>query len=389
MKKLINKNVSSIEMSGIRKIANRIDSDPNVVNLTFGQPNFNTPEYIKEAGIKAINDNYGGYTETAGLLELREEASRYFKKNYNLTYDAETEILITTGASEALDVAFRTILEPGSEVIIPAPVYPGYEPLIKMCEGISVLVDTSKTEFKITPEQIKENITDKTRCLVLPYPNNPMGSLLSESEIREIAEILKDKDIFVIADEIYSELNYDSKHFSIGSISEMKEKSIIINGLSKSHAMTGWRIGFLFAPSYLQDEFYKIHSFNTVCANTIGQYAGLEALRQGAEHEDVVFMRKDYENRKNYVFNRLKDMNLDVKEPQGAFYIFPSIVSTGLSSAEFAEKLLDDESVAIIPGDSFTEYGEGFIRISYAQSLETLEKGLDGIQRLLNSLDKK
>lgn len=383
---LLNKNVVDIEMSGIRKIANKVDRSPDIINLTFGQPNFPTPEYVKEAGVKAIIENQNAYTETAGLYELRVAACDYVRENYHLSYHPEDEVIVTTGASEALDLAFRTILEEGSEVILPVPIYPGYEPLIKLCNAIPVYVDTTNSDFKITASLIEEHITEKTRCVLLPYPSNPLGTILSEKEVREIGKVLEDKKIFIVADEVYSELLYDEKHFSIGSIPNLKDKTIIINGLSKSHSMTGWRIGFAFAPSYLIDQFYKIHSFNSICPSSISQYAAVEALKQGVYTEEVLAMKHEYKNRRDLAFRRLKEMGLDVIEPKGAFYIFPSIKSTGLSSMDFAMNLLDQEKVAVIPGSSFSDFGEGYIRISYAQSMEDLVKGLDGIERFLHSI---
>jgi aminotransferase len=383
---LVNNNVKEIEMSGIRKIANVMDKFPNAVNLTFGQPNFPTPEYIKAAGIKAIKENKTAYTETAGLYELRKAACDYVQDLYNLSYNPEDEVIITTGASEALDIAFRTILAEGSEVILPGPVYPGYEPLIRLCNAVPIFADTTGSNFKLTAALIEEKITDKTRCIVLPYPSNPIGAILSEEEILEIGKLLEDKNIFILADEIYSELVYDEKHFSIGSIPSLKNKTIIVNGLSKSHSMTGWRIGFIFAPPYLTEQMYKIHSYNSVCASTISQYAAIEALTQGTHREEIVAMKNEYKNRKDYVYQRLIDLDLEVVEPEGAFYIFPSIKKTGLTSTDFAEKLLHQEQVAVIPGSAFSEFGEGFIRISYAQSMKELEDGLDGIERFLTSI---
>ncbi|MFJ8235611.1 aminotransferase A [Ureibacillus sp. NPDC094379] len=384
---LLNKKVLGIEMSGIRKVANAVDRSPDVINLTFGQPNFPTPEYIKTSGIQAIRDNYTGYTETAGLLELRKAACEYVRKLYNLHYNFEDEILVTSGASEALDLTFRTILEEGCEVILPSPVYVGYEPLIRLANAIPVFVDTTKTDFKLTAKLIEEHITEKTRCIVLPYPSNPIGTVLSEDEVREIASLLEDKEIFIVSDEIYSELVYDGeKHFSIGSIPSLKEKTIVINGLSKSHSMTGWRIGFAFAPAYIINEFYKVHSYISVCATSISQHATIEALTRGTYTEEVLLMKNEYKKRKDYVYNRLKNIGLDVVEPKGAFYIFPSIKNTGLTSMEFTMKLLEKENVAVIPGSAFSDLGEGYIRISYAQSMETLIQGLDGIERFLSTI---
>lgn len=387
MKHLLNKNVQNIEISGIRKISNMIDSSSDTVNMTFGQPDFPTPDYIKEAAIKALQEDYTDYTETAGLYELRQAACDYVNKLYGLDYDPNNEVIVTIGASEALDIAFRTILDEGSEVIMPAPVYVGYEPLVKLCNAKTVFVDTTKNNFKLNAAMIEEKLTDQTRCVMLPYPSNPTGTILTKEEVFEIGELLRGKDIFIIADEIYSELVYDGKHFSIGAVPGLKDQTIIINVLSKSHAMTGWRIGFAFAPSYLVDQFYAIHSFNAICATSFSQYASIEALRQGADHKEVVKMKEAYKNRRDFVYHRLKEMGLEVTKPQGAFYIFPSIKQTGMTSEEFSARLLEQENVAVIPGSAFSEYGEGYIRISYAQSMEELEKGMDGIERFLKSIN--
>lgn len=388
MKHLINKNVQNIEISGIRKISNMIEKTSDTINLTFGQPDFPTPDYIKNAGIEALNNNHTDYTETAGVFELRKAACDYVEKLYGLKYDPNSEIIVTVGASEALDIAFRTILDEGSEVIMPAPVYVGYEPLVKLCNAKTVYVDTRDNDFKMTAAMIEEKITDKTRCVMLPYPSNPTGTILTKEEVIEIAELLRGKDIFIIADEIYSELVYDDQHFSIGAVEGLKEQTIIINGLSKSHAMTGWRIGFAFAPAYLIDQFYAIHSFNAICATSFSQYASIEALKHGSDREEIVMMKESYKERRDYVYKRLKEMGLEISKPEGAFYAFPSIKKTGLTSEEFIERLLEEQDVAIIPGSAFSEYGEGYIRISYASSMDQLEVGMDRIEIFLKSLEK-
>ncbi len=388
MKHLINENVKNIEISGIRKISNMIEKTSDTINLTFGQPDFPTPDYIKNAAIEALNNNHTDYTETAGLFELREAACDYVEKLYGLKYDPNSEVIVTIGASEALDIAFRTILDEGSEVIMPAPVYVGYEPLVKLCNGKTVYVDTRDNNFKMTAAMIEEKITDKTRCVMLPYPSNPTGTILTKEEIMEIGELLRGKDIFIIADEIYSELVYDDQHFSIGAVDGLKNQTIIINGLSKSHAMTGWRIGFAFAPSYLIDQFYAIHSFNAICATSFSQYASIEALKHGSDREEITLMKESYKERRDYVYKRLKEMGLDINKPEGAFYAFPSIKKTGLTSEVFVERLLEEQDVAIIPGSAFSEYGEGYIRISYASSMDQLEEGLDRIEVFLKTLVK-
>src|SRR5690625_1668551 len=289
---LLNKNVQNIEISGIRQISNRVDGNPDVINLTFGQPNFATPDYIKEAGIQAIKDNHTGYTETAGLLELRQAACETIERLYDLNYDPHDEVIVTVGASEALDITFRTILNDGLEVIVPTPVYVGYEPLVQMCNCKTVYINTAENDFKLTAEMIEQHLTDKTRAIVLPYPNNPMGSLLDKKELEKIAHLIGGKDIFIVTDEIYSELNYVEDHVSIASFEQVRNQTIVINGLSKSHAMTGWRIGFAFAPSYLIEQFYKIKSFNTVCATSISQHAAVAALKNIEVSDEEVLDRK-------------------------------------------------------------------------------------------------
>ncbi|MDM5333132.1 aminotransferase A [Ureibacillus composti] len=386
LNELLNKNILEIEESGIRKIANLALGMSDVVNLTFGQPDFPSPSYINAAGIKAIQENKTGYTLNAGLPELRKYASKYVQDLYGLSYDSDDEVLITNGASEALDLAFRTILSPGSEVILPGPVYTGYEPLIKLCDAVPVFVDTRETGFKLTPEAIAEKITDKTRCIIFPYPSNPTGTVLTKEEVQAIGELLKDKNIFILSDEIYSELVYDVQHYSIAAVPGLKEKTIVINGLSKSHSMTGWRIGFTFAPPYLTKQMHKLHAYNSVCATSISQYAGIEALKHGAHHEEVLAMKKEYKKRREYVYNRLLEMGLEVENPQGAFYIFPSIKKFGISSDEFALKLLYEAKVGVIAGTAFSDYGEGYIRISYAQAMDELEEGLNRIGNFLSTL---
>lgn len=386
LNELLNQTLVDIEESGIRKIANLAFDMTDVVNLSLGQPDFPSPSYINAAGIQAIQDNKIGYTSNNGLKELRESASEYIQKLYGLSYNPQQEVLVTIGASEALDLAFRTILSPGTEVIIPAPSYPGYEPLIRLCEAVPVFIDTSKTGFKLTASLINEHITDKTRCIVFPYPSNPIGTVLSKEEIQEIGQLLKDKDIFIVSDEIYSELVYEDQHYSIAAYPGLKEKSIVINGLSKSHSMTGWRIGFTFAPAYITKQMHKLHSYNVVCATSISQYAAIEALKNGTQHKEVVEMKNEYNKRRDYVYQRLVDMGLEVVYPKGAFYIFPSIKKFGLSSEEFSINLLNAAKVAVTPGNAFTEYGEGYIRLSYASSMEELEKGMDRLEQFVAAL---
>lgn len=381
---LLNKTVKNLKFSVIREIGNKIASDPSIINFTIGQPDFATPDVILEAGKYAIETNKTGYTHNSGVLELRQATADFVKRHYQLNYHSKDEILITTGASEALDIAFRTILEPGDEVILPAPIYPGYEPLIRMCYATPIFVDTRNNNCKISAKLIEENLTTKTKCVVLPYPSNPTGTILNTQELEEIVNLLHGKDIFIISDEIYSELTYGSKHTSIASFPHMKEQCIVINGLSKSHAMTGWRIGYTLAPACVTEEMFKVHAFNCVCASSVSQYAAIEALRR--DLPEVEEMRKQYELRRNYVYKHIIDMGLEAIKPDGAFYLFVSIENTGLSSNEFINKLVEEAKVAVIPGDGFSEYGEGHIRISYACSMENLEEGMKRLQQFVQPL---
>ncbi|MCU9594397.1 aminotransferase A [Caldibacillus thermolactis] len=384
MEHLLNPIVKKISISAIRDIGNKVDQDPSIINFTIGKPDFVTPDSILEAGKRAIDERKISYTHNAGVLELRQAVSDFVKRHYQLMYDPEDEILITTGASEGLDVAFRTILEPGDEVILPAPIYPGYEPLIRMCNAVPVFVDTRKNDCKITPQLIKENLTEKTKCVLLPYPSNPTGTILNMEELEEIANFLRGKDIFIVSDEIYSELTYDVKHVSIASLPGMKDQCIVVNGLSKSHAMTGWRVGYTLAPRSVTKEMFKVHAYICVCASSISQYAAIEALKQ--DLPEVEIMRQEYKKRRDFIYDCIMDMGLDAIKPDGAFYIFVSIEKTGLKSNEFINQLVEKEKVAVIPGYGFSEYGEGYIRLSYACSMEDLKEGMRRIKRFVDSL---
>lgn len=381
MEHLINKQVKNIQISGIRQFFNMVAKYPEAVQLTIGQPDFKTPTHIKEAGKNAIDENKTSYTKNAGIDELCLAATQFIETKYGLTYDPKTEVITTIGASQGIDIALRTILEKDSEVILPGPVYPAYEPIIRMCGAKPVYVDTRETDFKITAAQIEATITSNTRCVLLPYPSNPTGCILTEKELIEIAEVLKEREILVLSDEIYSELVYGQSHSSIAAISGMKEKTIIINGLSKSHSMTGWRIGFVFAPSNISKHMLKVHQYNVSCASSISQHAALSALTVGID--DANHMRAEYEKRRDYVYQRLVSIGFEVVKPEGAFYLFPSIKKYGMSSYEFAIKLLQEAGVACVPGDAFSSYGEGYLRLSYAYSMEILEEGCNRIERFI------
>jgi len=382
MEHIINQRVKSIEISGIRKFFNMVAHSPNLISLTIGQPDFPTPEHIKEAGRQAITDNFTVYTHNAGVPELRKAASDFVQKKYGLTYHPETEVIVTVGASQAIDIAFRTILEEGVEVLLPGPVYPGYEPIIKMCGATPIYVDTRQNGFRLTAELIEPYITDKTRCIVLPYPSNPTGVTLSENELHDIARLVTGKPIWIISDEIYSELVYTSAHHSIAKW--LREQTIVINGLSKSHSMTGWRIGFFFAPEIVTKHALKVQQYSISCATSISQKAALEALTNGIN--DANTMRNEYEKRLNYVYERLTSMGLEVEKPTGAFYLFPSIEKFGQTSFDFALDLVNKHGVAVVPGSAFSKYGEGYVRISYAYSFDTLEKGLNRIEQYIQSI---
>ncbi|MED1236700.1 aminotransferase A [Bacillus paralicheniformis] len=376
MEHLLNPNVKEIEISGIRKFSNLVSQYENVISLTIGQPDFFTPHHVKQAAKKAIDENQTSYTHNAGYPELRQAVQLYMKKKADLNYEAESEIIVTTGASQAIDSAFRTILSPGDEVILPGPVYPGYEPIIKMCGASPLIIDTTSHGFKLTAKLIEEALTPKTKCVVLPYPSNPTGMTLSEEELKDIASLLKGRNVFVLSDEIYSELTFDRPHHSIASV--LRDQTIVIGGLSKSHSMTGWRIGFLFAPKEIAKHILKVHQYNVSCASSISQKAALEAVTNG--FDDALIMREQYKKRLDYVYDRLVTMGLDVIKPSGAFYIFPSIKSFGMSSFDLCMSLLEEEGLAIVPGSSFSEYGEGYVRISYAYSPDTLREGLDRLE---------
>jgi aminotransferase len=382
LEQYLNPNAKNIQISGIRKFFNMVNGIKGTISLTIGQPDFPTPGHIKEAGIHAIKENYTVYTHNAGYLSLRQAISHYVHKKYDLTYSPESEIIVTIGASEAIDVALRTVLCPGDEVILPGPVYPGYEPIIRMCQGVPVFADTRDNQFKLTKDILEKYVTANTKCVILPYPSNPTGVSLTESELKEIAQFLKNKPIFVIADEIYSELLYDRPHVSIGRF--LRDQTIVINGLSKSHSMTGWRIGFLMAPENIAQHILKVHQYNVSCASSISQMAALEAITKG--EEDSAAMKKEYKKRRDYVYDRLRSFGLEVVNPDGAFYFFVKIPETvKQNSFDFCFQLAKEQKVAVVPGSAFSRYGEGYFRLSYAVSMKELQEGLNRLERFLKS----
>ncbi|GAA0453130.1 aminotransferase A [Alkalibacillus silvisoli] len=381
MEQYLNDHVKNIEISGIRKFFNLVSGKDDVVSLTIGQPDFQTPEHIKEATKKAIDDNQTVYTPNAGILPLRQAIHDVTKEKYGLSYDPEEEIIVSVGASEAIDITLRTIVKPGDEVLLPGPVYPGYEPLIKLAGATPVHIDTRDYNFKLTADLIKEHITDKTKCVILPYPSNPTGVTLTKNELKEITQLLKDLPIFILADEIYSELTYGVEHVSIASFEEVRKQTIVIQGVSKSHSMTGFRIGYLLADSAIRKHILKVHQYNVSCPTSISQYAALQALTMGKNDSHI--MREAYSERRVYVLKRLEKMGLEVVEPDGAFYVFPKINIPNYTSFELALRLVDEVGLALVPGDAFSEYGEGYLRLSYAYHMSVLEEGLNRLEQFL------
>ncbi|WP_184403577.1 aminotransferase A [Geomicrobium halophilum] len=381
MDSLINQDVFHIQRSGIRKFFDKVAQVDGAVQLTLGQPDFRTPDHVKEAAKQAIDENHTTYTPNGGIPELQVAATNFMQEKYGLDYKAESEVIATIGASQALDITLRTLLSHGDEVLLPVPAYPAYEPLIRLNGAKPIYIDTSKTNFKLTKKAVKEAITPRTRALILPYPSNPTGVVLSKTELAEIASVVQGEDMFIVSDEIYSELVYDHKHQSIAMFPGMKERTVVINGLSKSHSMTGWRIGFTFAPAELVTHMLKVHSYNISCASSISQHAALSALTVGKD--DAAAMRAEYENRRNYMLERLLEMELPVEKPEGAFYLFPSIAKTGLDSYSFAEKLLFEDKLAVVPGTAFSQYGEGYVRLSYAYSMDNLVEACNRLERFV------
>ncbi|MDZ5712928.1 aminotransferase A [Jeotgalibacillus haloalkalitolerans] len=377
----MNEAVKNIEISGIRKFFNQIQHIDGMISLTIGQPDFPTPSHIKDAAKEAIDQNHTNYTHNAGIMDLRSAISAYMKDKYNLRYAAENEIIVTNGASQAIDTALRTILSQGQEVILPAPVYPGYTPVIKQCGAVPVFVDTTEHHFKMTAEMIRPHITEKTACIILPYPSNPTGVSLNGSELKEIADLAKTHNLYIIADEIYSELTYDEPHVSIGTLA--RDRTIVINGLSKSHSMTGWRIGVLMAPSVIAEQCLKVHQYNVSCASSISQYAALAAYTAGKD--DAQPMKEAYRKRRALTEEKLTELGFDVVKPDGAFYFFAGI--PGSKSAEqFALALAEHAKVGVVPGTAFGSEGEGYIRVSYACSEEQLQEAFKRIKNYLDSL---
>lgn len=380
----INQRVTKLEIPGTRQFSNRVSAYRDGVNFTIGEPDIPTPYTVKKAAINAIENNQTGYSHNAGLFELRESVSNFFKDIYDVKYDPEDEIVVTTGASEGLRSVFETILSEGDEVIIPAPCYSAYEPLVDLLGASVTYMDTSDTDFVPDPEKLRSIITDKTKAVLLNFPSNPTGKVLSEEEMAPLVKELASHEIFIISDEIYSEITYDAKHISFSQYPEIRDRLFLIHGLSKSHSMTGWRLGYVLGPAEFMTHVLKVHLYDTICAALPSQYAAIEAL-DNSRHS-AAEMSATYKERRDLIVERLTQIGLETKTPQGAFYVFPSIEKFNMSSFEFADRLLEEEHVAVVPGSGFTEFGEGFIRISYATSIENINEGLKRIERFVNGL---
>ena len=383
--RILPRSIVEMPSSGIRKFFDILDSMTDVTALTVGQPDFVTPWKIREAGIESLETGKTYYTSNAGTLELREEISRYMNRRFDLTYDPKSEVVVTVGGSEAIDMAMRTLLQPGDEVIIPTPCFVCYEPLCKMTGAIPVIVETrNEDRFKLTPDLLESAITEKTKMLVLAYPNNPTGAIMDEEDLEKIAKILREKQIIVLSDEIYAELTYGRRHVSIASLPDMWERTVVVSGFSKAYAMTGWRLGYICAPAPLAKQMLKLHQYAIMCAPTTAQLAAITALRDC--DEDVAMMTAEYDRRRRLIYNGLRDIGVESFEPEGAFYIYPNIGKFGLSSEEFCEKLLYEHKCAIVPGIAFGAAGEGFARISYAYSVKHINQALERMEAFIKTL---
>ena len=381
----VSETVKNIKPSGIRKFFDIVSEMKDAISLGVGEPDFDTPWHIRDEGIYALERGKTFYTSNAGLMDLRKEICNYEKRTQGIDYEPKTEVLITVGGSEAIDIGLRAMLNQGDEVIIPQPAYVSYVPCTVLAGGKPVIVNLkAENDFRLTAEELKNAITDKTKVLILPFPNNPTGAIMGVNDLKEIAEVVIENDIYVMSDEIYGELTYNGKHVSIASLPEMKERTILINGFSKAYAMTGWRLGYACAPSEIIKQMTKIHQFAIMCAPTASQYAAVEALKNG--EDDIKEMRDAYNQRRRFLMNAFKEMNLPCFEPNGAFYVFPCIKEFGMTSEEFATKFLEEERVAAVPGSAFGESGEGYLRISYAYSIEKLKIAMERLARFVKKL---
>lgn len=380
---LLSEKVKSIEPSGIRKFFDIISEMKGAISLGVGEPDFVTPWHIRNTGIQSLEQGRTYYTSNAGLPELRREITKYMERRMDLSYHPENEVIVTVGGSEAIDLTVRALVNPGDEVLIPEPCFVCYKPCTVLAGGVPVpIVTRAEDRFKLTAKQLKESITPKTKLLILPYPNNPTGGVMTRKDLEEIAEVLRGTDIMILSDEIYAELTYGLKHTSIANIDGMKERTVIVNGFSKSYAMTGWRLGFTLGPAEIIKQMLKIHQFAIMSSPTTSQYAAIDALRNG--DDDIERMKEEYDCRRRVIVDGFNRMGLHCFEPEGAFYVFPSIQSTGLSSDVFSERMLYTQKVAVVPGTAFGKSGEGFIRCSYAYSIKSIQQALERIERFVN-----
>lgn len=385
MRNPLSKKIVQVKPSGIRKFFDLVSEMDDVISLGVGEPDFDTPWHIRDEGIYSLEKGKTFYTSNSGLKELKSEIAKYIKRSQNVDYDPAHEIMVTVGGSEAIDVALRAMIDEGDEVLIPQPSYVSYEPCAFLAGAKPVIINLkAENEFKLTAKEIEDACTDKTKILILPFPNNPTGSIMEKEELEKIAKVIIEKDLYVLSDEIYAELTYKGKHVSITAIDGMKERTVLINGFSKSYAMTGWRLGYACAPQKILEQMLKIHQYAIMCAPTTSQYAAVEALKNG--DKDVEEMRRSYNHRRRFLMNAFREMGLECFEPFGAFYVFPCIKEFGMTSEEFATKFLMEEKVATVPGTAFGDSGEGFLRISYAYSLETLKTAMQKLNKFITRL---
>ena len=385
MKKMLSDSIVALKPSGIRKFFDIVSEMEDAVSLGVGEPDFDTPWHIRDEGIYSLEKGRTFYTSNAGLIELRDEICRYMKRKHGVAYDSKSEVLITVGGSEAIDIGLRAVINPGDEVLIPQPSFVSYEPCAIMAGGVPVIIELkAEDEFRLTAQELEAAITDRTKVLVLPFPNNPTGAIMERKDLEAIAEVIRKHDILVMSDEIYGELTYKDKHVSIVELEGMRERTILINGFSKAYAMTGWRLGYVCGPKEIIAQMTKIHQFAIMCAPTTSQYAAVEALRNG--DGDVREMCTAYNQRRRYLMNAFREMKLECFEPFGAFYVFPCIKEFGMTSEEFANRFLEEEKVAVVPGTAFGDCGEGYLRISYAYSLDNLKLAIGKLAHFVEKL---
>ena len=388
MRNPLSNTIVTIPPSGIRKFFDIVSEMEGAISLGVGEPDFDTPWHVRDAGIRSLEMGKTFYTSNAGLKELKQEICNYLKRRMQVEYDYNKEVMVTIGGSEAIDAALRAMLDPGDEVLIPQPSYVSYVPCTILAGGVPVVIELEeKDQFRLTREKLLEKITDRTKILVLPFPNNPTGAIMEREDLEAVAQIVEEKDLFVISDEIYAELTYKKKHVTIASLPGMRERTVLINGFSKAYAMTGWRIGYACAPAPILKQMLKIHQYAIMCAPTTSQYAAVEAVKNG--DSDIEEMKRSYDERRRYLLKEFRSLGMDCFEPYGAFYMFPCIKRFHMTSEEFATRLLREEKIAIVPGTAFGDCGEGYLRVSYAYSLEDLKRAIRRIRRFVNRLDEE